>query len=122
MLAMSEAHRSNIYQINADVRKNLIVRVLSKISLNLILKTFMNSLRLGALMLKLRLTTCTWVASEECKTKKIEVGLELLDDNIAIRSLDFLLGPLEIAREGTPWEGLPLPPGGRDPPPPEVNT
>jgi hypothetical protein len=30
--------------------------------------------------------------------------------------------PLEIAREGTPWEGLPLPPGGRDPPPPEVNT
>jgi hypothetical protein len=28
---------------------------------------------------------------------------------------------LEIAREGTPWEGLPLPPRGRDPPPPEVN-
>jgi hypothetical protein len=29
---------------------------------------------------------------------------------------------LEITREGTTWEGLPLPPGGRDPPPPEVNA
>jgi hypothetical protein len=25
-------------------------------------------------------------------------------------------GFLEITREGTPWEGSPLPPGGRDPP------